>query len=65
MREKLKVILITLKMWVKEIPNYLPAVTFTLGLILAMSDGQFFPWLNILGLAVFSMTPVIARRVWK
>lgn len=36
--------------------------TFVLGLILAMSEGQFFPWLNLAGVCIFSMTPVLAWR---
>jgi hypothetical protein len=37
-------------------------VTFTIGLILAMSEGQFFPWLNLAGVGIFCLTPVLAWR---
>jgi hypothetical protein len=36
--------------------------TFVLGLILAMSEGQFFPWLNLAGVCIFCLTPVLAWR---
>jgi ABC-type transport system involved in cytochrome c biogenesis permease subunit len=37
-------------------------VTFTIGLILAMSEGAYFPWLNLAGVAIFCLTPVLAWR---
>ena len=40
----------------------LAGLTFVIGLILAMSEGKFFPWLNLAGLCIFSMTPVLAWR---
>jgi ABC-type transport system involved in cytochrome c biogenesis permease subunit len=37
-------------------------VTFTIGLILAMSEGAYFPWLNLAGVAIFCLAPVLAWR---
>jgi hypothetical protein len=37
-------------------------LTFVAGLILAMSDGAYFPWLNLAGVAIFCLTPVLAWR---
>lgn len=39
-----------------------PALTFSFGLLIAMSEGPFFPWLNFLGVGLFSLTPALARR---
>lgn len=39
-----------------------PALTFSFGLLIAMSEGPFFPWVNFLGVGLFSLTPVLARR---
>lgn len=39
-----------------------PALTFTIGLLIAMSEGPLFPWVNFLGAGLFSLTPVLARR---
>jgi hypothetical protein len=36
--------------------------TFVLGLTLAMSEGNLFPWLNLAGVCIFCLTPVLAWR---
>lgn len=40
----------------------LAGLTFVIGLILAMSEGQFFPWLNLAGVGIFCLTAVLAWR---
>lgn len=45
-----------------RILKYSPALTFAIGLLIAMSEGPFFPWINFLGVGLFSLTPVLARR---
>lgn len=40
----------------------LAAIFFIAGLILAGSDGQFFPWTNLAGVCIFSLSPVLAWR---
>lgn len=42
--------------------NIINAILFTAGLLLAGSDGQFFPWANILGLGAFGLLTVRAIR---
>jgi hypothetical protein len=39
------------------------AILFITGLILAMSDGPWFPWLNLAGVCIFSLSPVAAWRM--
>jgi hypothetical protein len=43
--------------------KYLPALTFSFGLLIAASEGPLFPWVNFLGVGLFSLTPIIARKV--
>jgi hypothetical protein len=43
--------------------KYLAATTFITGLMLAMSDGAWFPWLNIAGVGIFAMTAPLASRI--
>lgn len=35
--------------------RWLPGLVFTIGLILAMSDGALFPWGNLLGLGLIAL----------
>jgi len=42
--------------------HILIAFCFITGLCLAGSDGQYFPWINFAGLAVFGLVPVLARK---
>ena len=42
--------------------KYIIALCFTAGLVLAGSDGAYFPWINFAGLAVFGLVPVLAGR---
>jgi hypothetical protein len=41
----------------------LAAIFFVTGLILAMSDGPWFPWVNLAGVCIFSLSPVAAWRM--
>jgi hypothetical protein len=38
----------------------LTGIFFIGGLFLAMSEGVFFPWLNIVGVGLFALAPVLA-----
>ena len=40
----------------------LAGIVFLIGLILAGSDGTWFPWVNFAGVIVFSLSPVLAWR---
>jgi len=40
----------------------LAGIFFIAGLILAGSDGPWFPWPNIAGVIIFSLSPVLAWR---
>jgi hypothetical protein len=37
-------------------------IFFITGLILAGSDGTWFPWVNLAGACIFSLSPVLAWR---
>jgi hypothetical protein len=41
----------------------LTAFLFITGLILAMSEGPYFPWANLAGVFIFSLSPVAAWRM--
>jgi hypothetical protein len=41
----------------------LTAICFVFGLVLAMSDGQWLPWVNLAGVFIFSLSPVAAWRM--
>lgn len=40
----------------------LAGIFFIAGLILAASDGPWFPWVNLAGVCLFSLSPVAAWR---
>lgn len=40
----------------------LAGIFFIAGLILAASDGPWFPWVNFAGVIIFSLSPVLAWR---
>jgi hypothetical protein len=40
----------------------LAAIAFFAGLVMAMSDGPWFPWANLAGVIIFSIAPVAAWR---
>lgn len=37
-------------------------IFFVTGLIMAASDGPWFPWPNIAGVVIFSLSPMLALR---
>ncbi len=41
------------------------ALCFCLGLILAGSEGPYFPWINLAGVGLFSFCPVLMWRAEK
>lgn len=43
--------------------HFIIGTCFVLGLLLAGSDGAYFPYLNLVGLAVFSLVPALSRRI--
>ena len=42
--------------------KYIIALCFITGLVLAGSDGAYFPWINFAGLLIFGLVPVLAGR---
>jgi hypothetical protein len=45
----------------KEVPlKTLTGIAFAAGIILAGSDGPFFPWPNLAGVIIFSTVPIAA-----
>lgn len=43
--------------------HFIIGICFIAGLILAGSDGAYFPYPNLVGLAVFSLVPILSRRL--
>jgi len=41
----------------------LTGIAFAAGIILAGSDGPWFPWVNWLGVGIFSLSVPMARRI--
>ena len=49
--------------WIKkQVKNYLLAALFMGGLLIAGSDGQWFPWANFAGIALLVVFAIIANR---
>jgi hypothetical protein len=38
------------------------ALCFVIGLAMAMSEGPYFPWVNLGGVGLFALTPALAGR---
>ena len=49
----------------KQVKNYLLAALFMGGLLIAGSDGQWFPWANFAGIALLVVFAIIANRAEK
>ena len=43
--------------------TFLTGILFTTGLILAGSDGPWFPWVNLAGVGIFALTVPLAQRI--
>jgi hypothetical protein len=41
----------------------LTAICFITGILLASSDGNWFPWINILGVFIFALIIPLAARI--
>jgi hypothetical protein len=42
---------------------HITGAAFITGLLLAGSDGPYFPYINFAGAALFCLVPVLARRI--